>query len=38
VSVRRRRSLCLIISLMSAAGRISIVPQFHFNPGDWEMS
>ena len=25
-------------SLISAAGRISIVPHFNFTPGDWEMS
>ena len=35
---RRRRSLSLIISLISAAGRISIVPHCNFTPGDWEMS
>jgi len=33
-----RRSLSLMISLISAAGRISIVPQFNFTPGLWEMS
>jgi hypothetical protein len=38
VSFRRRRSLSLTISLISAAGRISIVPHFNFTPGDWEMS
>jgi hypothetical protein len=38
VSFRRRRSLSLIISLISAAGRISIVPHFNFTPGHWEMS
>jgi hypothetical protein len=38
LSFRRRRSLSLIISLISAAGRISIVPHFNFTPGDWEMS
>ncbi|MGB6875438.1 MAG: hypothetical protein WBD87_05335 [Candidatus Acidiferrales bacterium] len=27
----------LMISFTSAAGRISIVPQFNFTPGDWEM-
>src|SRR5258708_2942597 len=38
VSFRRRRSLFLMISFIPAAGRISIVPQFNFTPGDWEMS
>jgi hypothetical protein len=38
VSFRRRRSLSLIISSISAAGRISIVPHFSFTPGLWEMS
>ena len=38
VSFRRRRSLSLMISVISAAGRISIVPHFNFTPGDWEMS
>jgi hypothetical protein len=38
VSFRRRRSLFLIISFKSAAGRISIVPHFNFTPGHWEMS
>ena len=38
VSFRRRRSLCLIISFKSAAGRISIRPHFNFTPGFWEMS
>src|SRR6266436_1932360 len=38
VSFRRRRSLSLMISFISAAGRISIVPHFNFTPGDWEMS
>jgi hypothetical protein len=38
VSFRRCRSLFLIISFKSAAGRISIVPQFNVTPGDWEMS
>jgi hypothetical protein len=38
VSFRLRRSLSLIISVISAAGRISIVPHFNFTPGDWEMS
>jgi Homeodomain-like domain len=38
VSFRRRRSLALIMSLISAAGRISIVSHFIFTPGDWEMS
>jgi hypothetical protein len=38
VCFRRRCSLSLMISLISAAGRISIVPQFNFTPGDWEMS
>lgn len=37
-SFRRRRSLSLIISVISATGRISIVPHFNFAPGDWEMS
>jgi hypothetical protein len=36
--VCRRRSLSLKISLISAAGRISIVPHFNLTPGDWEMS
>jgi hypothetical protein len=31
-------SLSLIIPLISAAGRISIVPQCYCTPGDWEMS
>jgi hypothetical protein len=35
---RRRRSLSWIISFISAAGRISIVPHFNFTPGLWEMS
>ena len=34
VCFRRRRSLSLIISLISAAGRISIVPHCNFTPGD----
>ena len=38
VSCRRRRSLSLIISVISAAGRISIVPHFNFTPGAWDMS
>ncbi len=38
VSFRRRCSLSFIISFISAAGRISIVPHFNFTPGDWEMS
>jgi hypothetical protein len=38
VSFRRRRSLSLMISFISAAGRISIVPHFNFTPGHWEMS
>jgi hypothetical protein len=38
VSFRRRRSLSLIISLISAAGRISIVPHLNLTPGLWEMS
>ena len=38
VSFRRRRSLSLIISFKSAAGRISIVPHFNFTPGFLEMS
>jgi hypothetical protein len=32
------KSLSLIIPLISAAGRISIVPQCNCTPGDWEMS
>jgi hypothetical protein len=38
VSFRRRRSLSLIISFISAAGRISISPHFNLTPGHWEMS
>lgn len=32
------RALSLIIPLISAAGRISIVPHGNRTPGDWEMS
>src|ERR1700683_5824982 len=38
VSFRRRRSLSLIISVLSAPVRISIVPQFNFTPGDRQTS
>ena len=37
-SLRYRRSLSLMMSFISAAGRIPIVPHFNFTPGDWEMS
>jgi hypothetical protein len=37
VSFRRRRSLSLIISFKSAAGRISINPHCNFTSEDWEM-
>lgn len=36
--VSRSRALSLIIPLISAAGRISIVPHGNRTPGDWEMS
>jgi hypothetical protein len=37
-SFRRRCSLSFMISLISAAGRISIVPHFNLTPGYWEVS